>query len=133
MRFIGVEGGHVHETIGRFDPDKHKGVDVFAPAGSRVFVPRGWRIKIVQTSFDPKYYKGQARGWARICDEDFGFVAAHLAEEPAAGLHLAGDQIGRVSGNVQFTPHIHWALAKGHMPPPGEVDPVIVWRRCKAS
>lgn len=130
MRYIGVEGGRVFDRIGRFDPESHKGVDVFAPAGSSVSVPRKWRLEVVQTSFDPEYYKGQARGWATICGKRWGFVMAHFAEAPAKGEYGPGDFIGRVSGNVKFTPHIHIALAKDHMPPPGEVDPVAVWERC---
>jgi hypothetical protein len=128
-KFLGVENGRL-ALVGRFNPLKHKGVDVFAPPGSRVFVPRFCRLDIVQATYDPTYYKGQARGWIFLCGKRYGIVIAHLKDMPDIGPYLAGEEYGRVSGNVSFTPHVHIALALNHMPPPGEVDPVRVWKRC---
>lgn len=125
--FLGVENGHVFDRVGRFHPTKHKGVDVFAKPGMRFRVPIGWRIEIVRSSFDADYYKGQGGGWADIGGVRYGIVMAHMAAAPDRGVYKSGELIGKVAGNVRFTPHIHIALATGHIPPPGEVDPVKVW------
>jgi hypothetical protein len=128
-RLLGVENGRL-ALVGRFNPLKHKGVDVFAPPGSRVFVPRFCRLDIVEATYDPDYYKGQARGRLYVCGRRYGVVIAHLDTIPSLGLYLSGEQYGEVAGFVRFTPHVHIALAHDHMPPPGEVDPVRVWKRC---
>lgn len=127
--FLGVENGHLGK-VGRFNPPVHRGVDVFAEPGSRVRVPLGAELEIVSSSFDPHYYKGQARGWITFCDERFGFIAAHLERAPHTGKYISREVYGRVSGRVSFTPHCHIALARGHMPPPGDVDPVEIWSAC---
>lgn len=131
-RVLGVEGARL-ANVGRYNPQRHKGVDVFAPPGSKVYVPRNSTLRIVQASFDPKYYKGQGRGWLTMCGKRYGFVAAHMRRAPELGTYEAGEQYGVVSGNVSFTPHIHIALAYDHMPPPGELDPIPVWRECVAG
>lgn len=130
-KILGVEGGRLLK-VGRFNPPVHRGVDVFAQPGSRVLVPRRCRLEIVRSTFDASHYKGQAYGWLTICGVRYGFVAAHLARAPDLGVYDQGEQYGSVSGNVDFTPHCHIALATGHIPPPGDVDPVKTWENCLA-
>jgi hypothetical protein len=87
-------------------------------------------MTVVRSTFDPNFFKGQISGNLTMCGEQFSFVAAHLGNQPAIRTYEAGERIGTVAGNVKFTPHIHWAFAKGHIPPPGEMDPVRIWRQC---
>lgn len=127
-RILGVETPGLWDK-GRFNPPVHRGLDVPSKPGSPVVVPYRSRLEIVETSFNSAL-KGQARGWIRICGDRYGFVAAHLAREPEAGIYREGEQYGTVAGRVEFTPHVHIALAKDHMPPPGDVDPLEVWKAC---
>lgn len=127
--FLGIENGHLAK-VGRFNPPVHRGVDVFAEPGSRVRVPIGAELQIVRSTFDRSYYKGQAFGWIIICDERYGFVAAHLDKAPLTGKYIEREVYGRVAGGVSFTPHCHIALARDHIPPPGDVDPVVIWEAC---
>jgi hypothetical protein len=119
--------------VGRFNPPIHRGVDVFASPGSRVHVPYRSELTIVRATFDPEKYKGQAFGWITVCGRRYGFVCAHLAVEPELGDYDSGDVYGHVAGRVPFTPHAHIAMARDHIPPPGDVDPVKVWERCVES
>lgn len=128
-RVLGVEGGRLL-NVGRFNPPVHRGHDVFAPPGNGVFVPQRTRMTVRNSSFDPNFFKGQISGTLTMCGERFGFVAAHFGNRPAIRAYEAGEQLGTVAGGVKFTPHIHWGFARDHVPPPGEVDPVKIWREC---
>ena len=128
-RVLGVEGGRLL-NLGRFNPPVHRGHDVFAPAGSNVFVPRRTRMTVENSTFHPNFFKGQISGTLTMCGERFFFVAAHFGNTPETGEYEAGELLGTVAGGVSFTPHIHWAFAKDHIPPPGTVDPVKIWREC---
>jgi hypothetical protein len=128
-RVLGVEGGRLL-NVGRFNPPVHRGHDIFAPAGSSVFVPQSTTMTVINSTFDPNFFKGQISGRLTMCGEQFFFVAAHFGNRPVPRVYGAGEQLGTVAGPVQFTPHIHWGFNRDRPPPPGTVDPVAIWREC---
>lgn len=135
-RFLGVEDGHVSKPGGPGQykphaPEPHKGLDVWAPPGSPVYVPLNadW-MHVVRADYDAR---GQAFGWISFCHKRYGFAAAHFNDVPRLGRYEPGDLIGHVAGRVLWTPHVHWAMAEGFVPPDKDrdnVNPYLVWKGC---
>jgi hypothetical protein len=135
-RFFGVAGGHISRpggpgTYKPNGPNPHKGIDVWAPPMSSVYVPLNADVlHIIRTDYNAR---GQAFGWIDFCGIRYGIAMAHFAVEPVHGTYLPGAYIGRVAGRVPWTPHIHFALARTFIPPQegrDNVDPLKVWREC---
>jgi hypothetical protein len=120
---LGVSGGRLG-SVGRYNPPVHKGVDVFASPGSRVSAPVP--LEVVNSFASPNL-GGQGGGWATVGGKCYGFVAAHFASAPRKGRYTAGQQMGTVGNIPGITPHIHWAAATGHIPPPGTLSPLVAF------